>query len=41
MKKAYNTPELKKWGKVTDLTETGGTHGGGDDKGGSKDSQGI
>lgn len=40
MKKAYTPPELKKWGKVADLTKTGQTMPGADGKGGSAASQG-
>ncbi|HUP01092.1 MAG TPA: hypothetical protein VM737_06180 [Gemmatimonadota bacterium] len=40
-KKTYQTPEIKEWGSVTDLTATGLTRPGDDDKGGSAASQGI
>lgn len=40
MKKTYTSPELKKWGKVSDLTKTGGTNPGGDGKSGSRPSNG-
>ncbi len=39
-KKAYTSPELKKWGTVADLTQTGTTTAGGDAKGGSRPSSG-
>jgi hypothetical protein len=39
-KKPYTSPELKKWGTVADLTQTGMTNPGGDGKGGSASSQG-
>jgi hypothetical protein len=40
-KKAYTSPSLKKWGKVADLTQTGQTHPGMDDKLGSSSSSGA
>ena len=40
MKKSYTSPELKKWGTVTTLTQTGKTREGGDTKTGSRLSQG-
>ena len=39
-KKAYTSPSLKKWGKVADLTQTGLTHPGEDNKSGSGTSSG-
>lgn len=39
-KKTYTTPELKTWGKVADLTQTGFTMAGADAKGGSALSKG-
>lgn len=39
-KKAYVSPELKDFGKVADLTQTGLTRPGDDAKGGSAASQG-
>ncbi|MEW6636305.1 MAG: lasso RiPP family leader peptide-containing protein [Actinomycetota bacterium] len=39
-KKAYTPPELKKWGTVADLTQTGRTRPGADAKGGSALSMG-
>ena len=39
-KKAYTSPELKKWGKMADLTQTGLTNPGADEKDGSRMSQG-
>ncbi len=40
-KKAYTSPELKKWGTVADLTQTGKTNEGGDQKNGSVGSVGV
>jgi hypothetical protein len=40
VKKTYTSPDLKKWGTVTTLTQTGKTREGGDQKNGSKLSQG-
>lgn len=40
-RKAYTTPELKDFGKVSDLTQTGLTNPGQDGKGGSAASQGV
>lgn len=40
-KKAYTSPELKKWGTVANLTQTGKTNEGGDSKTGSVASQGV
>jgi hypothetical protein len=40
MKKSYTAPELKKWGKMADLTLTGLTHPGDDTKDGSRPSSG-
>jgi hypothetical protein len=39
-KKDYTTPELRTWGTVTDLTQTGKTNPGADGKSGSRPSQG-
>ena len=39
-KKSYSSPELKKWGTVVDLTQTGKTFEGADQKGGSGTSSG-
>lgn len=40
MKKSYTSPELRKWGTVANLTQTGLTNPGADGKGGSRPSQG-
>jgi len=40
MKKEYTAPELKTWGTVADLTQTGRTNPGPDAKGGSSASKG-
>lgn len=40
MKKPYDSPKLKKWGTMADLTRTGLTNPGGDAKSGSRPSQG-
>lgn len=40
MKKAYTSPDLKKWGTVSTLTQTGKTREGGDQKTGSSASSG-
>jgi hypothetical protein len=40
-KKAYTSPNLKKWGKIADLTQTGRTRPGPDFKGGSSGSSGM
>jgi hypothetical protein len=39
-KKTYNRPEIKSWGTVAELTATGMTMPGGDNKSGSAASQG-
>jgi hypothetical protein len=39
-KKSYTSPELKKWGTVANLTQTGMTNPGDDDKDGSSPSSG-
>jgi hypothetical protein len=39
-KKDYRTPEIRDWGTVTDVTQTGRTNPGGDGKTGSRPSQG-
>lgn len=41
MKKEYTAPELKTWGTVADLTQTGKTNEGGDAKTGSVGSSGV
>jgi hypothetical protein len=41
IKKEYQRPELKNWGTVADLTQTGLTNPGGDAKSGSRPSQGV
>ncbi len=40
MKKSYTSPELRTWGKVADLTQTGKTNPGNDMKLGSRPSEG-
>jgi hypothetical protein len=40
-KKPYTSPELKKWGTVADLTQTGKTTEGNDAKTGSSPSSGT
>lgn len=40
-KKAYTPPVLKKWGKVSDLTQNGGTNPGMDGKSGSGPGRGV
>ncbi len=40
-KKQYRKPEVQDWGTVTDLTATGGTREGPDQKSGSVSSQGA
>jgi hypothetical protein len=37
----YQEPELEEWGTVTDLTQTGLTRPGNDNKSGSRPSQGV
>jgi hypothetical protein len=39
-KRAYRRPQLKNWGTVVQLTQTGLTHPGGDGKVGSATSEG-
>jgi hypothetical protein len=41
MKQEYTTPEIRDWGTVSQLTQTGLTQPGGDAKSGSVASQGI
>jgi hypothetical protein len=40
MKKSYTSPELRTWGTVANLTQTGLTNPGGDGKSGSRPSKG-
>ena len=40
MDKEYSRPELRAWGSVTELTQTGQTNPGTDGKAGSRPSQG-
>lgn len=40
MDKAYETPSLREWGSVTELTQTGLTNPGTDGKAGSRPSEG-
>lgn len=40
-KKEYTEPELRTWGTVTELTQTGNTQAGTDGKAGSRPSGGV